>query len=105
MRRSRRNGQCVRVWSIRRKSSSASEDLFLVSARSDEYFAGGAGDKALAPELDALPAGGPFQAHAVGGGDITAVGHRVARWTSSHASCWRVPWACFSAGCQPMAVG
>ena len=43
-----------------------------------ENFAGGAGDKALAPEFDAVAADEFFVADAIGDGDVAAVGDGVA---------------------------
>ncbi len=54
------------------------EDFLLFDAGLGEKLAGGAGDEALAPELDAVAASGFFQADAIGDGDEAAVGDGVA---------------------------
>jgi len=61
------------------------QDLFFVDAGTLDDLAVGAGDEALAPELDAVLAGEAavgcgdfFDADAVGGGDVAAVGDGVA---------------------------
>src|SRR6266536_2424396 len=66
MRRSRRNGQCVRVTSTLLRSTGSSQNL-----------AESSGDEALAPELDAIAAGRPLDTDAVRHRDVATVVHRM----------------------------
>jgi hypothetical protein len=50
------------------------EGGLLVWGRLSDDFAGGAGDEALAPELDAVSTGGGFETGAVDGGHIATIG-------------------------------
>src|ERR1700722_11851628 len=54
------------------------EDFLLFDAGPAKNLAGGAGNKALPPEFEAVAADGFFQANAVGDGDVAAVGDGVA---------------------------
>src|SRR5438128_1357033 len=69
----------VRAGDVHLGEINGHDEIFLfVFAGFGQDFARGAGHEALAPEFDPLAAGGPFEADAIGDGDIAAVGHRVA---------------------------
>ena len=84
-RRSRRNGQCVRLNSTRARSQSAISDLLAVDGRAGHDRAVRCRDERLAPELDAVGIHGAavgaaheLVADAIRRADEAAVGHRVA---------------------------
>jgi len=74
MRRSRRNGQCVRVRS-RLARSRDQQGLLLVRRRPGEDLALRASHEALAPELETVASVGSLMTNPVHGGHIAAVGH------------------------------
>ena len=53
------------------------EDFLLVDPGLADDLPRSIGDKALAPELDAIAANGALQADPVGHGDVAAIGHGV----------------------------
>lgn len=56
----------------------------------------GVGDKALAPEFEAVAADGRLVADTIDRGDVAAVGHGVAALMVSQAPCWLTPYRLFA---------
>ena len=78
IRRSRRNGQCVRCSSTRFHSISADDDFFPSTLPLAMISPLGRDDETLAPEFDPIAAGRRFVADAIRRRDVTTIRDRVA---------------------------